>query len=273
MKFSDLEDYFQHHRKLLGVLVFILGIVAMSGFFMGMRETDSEVASYRQPVEMADVANTEYPPAPKYGEIQDSEILANKHWHFDFSSLKARAEMPDTAEPLDEDELASILKERSQRRAYDGAPPVIPHEIDQRRAESCMTCHGPESEVQIAGLIPSQISHPYFANCTQCHVPADGLRRLTADKHSRLWVENDFQGLVMAGQSTRAYVGAPPTVPHPLWMRQNCVSCHGPGRQNAIRTSHPTRGNCLQCHAPNGAMDNRERLPKIPFGPLDPPAP
>ena len=267
MKFSDVEDYFRHHSKLLGVLVFILGIVAMSGFFMGMRETDTEVAGYRKPVEVVPTASEEFPPAPKYEDIQDSDMLANKHWQFDFTNLKSRDAMPDTAEPLNADQLVAILKQRGERRAYDGAPPVIPHEIDQQRAEACMTCHGPDSRIQIGGVIPSQISHPYFSNCTQCHVPADGLRRFTEEERSRLVVENDFQGLVMAGQGTRAYVGAPPTIPHALWMRQNCVACHGPGRQNAIQTSHPTRGNCLQCHAPNAKLDNRERYPILPPAP------
>jgi len=267
MKLTELENYFREHGKLVGVLVFILGIVSLSGFFMGMRQTDKEVGVYRQPTDIAEYHSDQYPPAPKYSDIQDSGMLANADWNFDLSSLRERGKMPETAEPLDADELATILKERAERRAFDGAPPTIPHEIPQHSSASCMTCHGADSTVQVGGVIPSQISHPYFSNCTQCHVPADGLRQFTEDERSRLVVENDFSGLLMMGEGTRAFVGAPPTIPHPLWMRQNCMSCHGPGRQHAIRTSHPTRGNCLQCHAPNGALDNRERLPWTPPSP------
>lgn len=263
MKLEEIEDYVREHGKLVGVLVFILGIVSMSGFFMGMRQTDREVTSYRQPVEVEEYRSEQYPPAPKYGDIQDSGMLANAHWKFDMSMLPDREQMPEVAQPLDADELEAVLKERTDRRAFDGAPPTIPHEIPQHSSASCMTCHGPDSKVQISGIVPSQISHPYFANCTQCHVPADGLRQFTEEERSRLVVDNDFNGLLMVGEGTRAFKGAPPTVPHPLWMRQNCMSCHGPGRQNAIRTSHPTRGNCLQCHAPNGELDNRERLPWV----------
>jgi cytochrome c-type protein NapB len=57
-------------------------------------------------------------------------------------------------------------------------------------------------------------------------------------------------------------------------MRQNCMACHGPGREQAIRTSHPERQNCLQCHAPNAVFDNRESYPTNPKPPIDsPPSP
>jgi cytochrome c-type protein NapB len=111
------------------------------------------------------------------------------------------------------------------------------------------------------------MSHPQYSNCTQCHVPADGLRSLTEDE--RLFVANSFEGLGAPGRGSRAYPGAPPTVPHGVFMRQNCMSCHGPDRPNAILSSHPERQNCLQCHAPDATLDNRERL----MGGAPPPAP
>ena len=40
-------------------------------------------------------------------------------------------------------------------------------------------------------------------------------------------------------------------------MRENCYSCHGPGRVNAITTTHPERQSCTQCHAPSAANDQR----------------
>lgn len=261
MKLEDISRFFDEHGKLLGVLVFTLLIVSMSGFFMGMRQTDRELQGYRAPVEVEETVSAEHPPAPRYAEIPDSELKVNRDWHFDLTQLQARGRMPDTVEPLDAEELAEVMVQRGEKRAFDGAPPMIPHEIDQRRMASCMSCHGPDSTVQISSLIPSEISHPYFSNCTQCHVPVDGLRQLAEPERSRLVVDNRFDGLGMIGVGTRAYPGAPPTIPHALWMRQNCAACHGPGRENAIRTSHPTRGNCLQCHAPNGALDNRERIP------------
>ena len=113
------------------------------------------------------------------------------------------------------------------------------------------------------------MSHPWITNCTSCHVPADGMRQFTEPREARLVVENSFIGKNSAGSGPRAYGTAPPTTPHPVWMRRNCMACHGPGREQAIRTSHPERQNCLQCHAPNAAFDNRETYltnPKPPLG-------
>ena len=121
----------------------------------------------------------------------------------------------------------------------------------------------------IGGKRPAEISHPWITNCTSCHVPADGMRQFTEPREARLVVENSFIGKTSAGSGPRAYGTAPPTMPHPVWMRQNCMACHGPGREQAIRTSHPERQNCLQCHAPNAAFDNRETYltnPKPPLG-------
>jgi nitrate reductase cytochrome c-type subunit len=49
----------------------------------------------------------------------------------------------------------------------------------------------------------------------------------------------------------RFYEGAPPTIPHPLQLRENCLACHaGPASRPEIRTSHPERARCRQCHVP-----------------------
>jgi cytochrome c-type protein NapB len=132
-----------------------------------------------------------------------------------------------------------------------------------------MSCHGPGENLVIGGKRPAEMSHPKITNCTSCHVPADGMRQLSEPPEARLVIENAFIGKTSAGSGPRAYGTAPPTTPHPVWMRQNCMACHGPGREQAIRTSHPERQNCLQCHAPNAAFDNRETYltnPKPPLG-------
>ncbi len=56
----------------------------------------------------------------------------------------------------------------------------------------------------------------------------------------------------------RAYLGAPPKVPHPVHEKhstmENCLGCHGKGgyvpkyRAYAPVTPHPTYTNCVQCH-------------------------
>jgi len=52
--------------------------------------------------------------------------------------------------------------------AMEGAPPVIPHDLDMRN--NCLSCHaGPAAPVEI------RVSHPERVNCRQCHVPKNTL--------------------------------------------------------------------------------------------------
>lgn len=82
-----------------------------------------------------------------------------------------------------------------------------------------------------------------MARCRQCHVfvTDDGLS-----------VASEFVGLeqdMRAG--ARATPGAPPTIPHRILLRENCVACHaGPGAREEVRTTHPERWRCRQCHVP-----------------------
>lgn len=271
---QDIGDYFHQHRRTLGVLALVIAIALVSGVFMAIRQKNEErAAAADEPLqEEAPVADAgpRLPVAPSYGEIPTAAWLANRDWHFTFKNLP---HVPQDRSPqiaLTPEQLAAVLATRAERRAFDGAPPTIPHEIDQLSVAACMTCHSTESTLMIGTKRPATISHPYFSNCTQCHVPANGLRRFTEAEAARLVVGSSFQGRAPAGPGTRAYPGAPPTVPHALWMRQNCLSCHGAERAQSIRTSHPYRQNCLQCHAPDAALDNREQVPNSPPPSSDP---
>jgi nitrate reductase cytochrome c-type subunit len=135
---------------------------------------------------------------------------------------------------------------RADRRAYDGAPPTIPHEsfgID------CAACHDERGmPVSGTGFAPAS---PHAgteraggtARCRQCHVfVTDG----------GTFVDSEYepfrQDLRAGGRATP---GAPPTVPHRTLMRENCIACHdGPGAREEIRTTHPERARCRQCHVP-----------------------
>lgn len=135
---------------------------------------------------------------------------------------------------------------RASRRLYDGAPPVIPHEDF---GASCTACHDAQGiAVKGVGFAPASPHEgtPVEAattRCRQCHVAA-----LTEG----LFAESDFEGLQQDLRSgARLYDGAPPTIPHPLRMRENCAACHvGPGARPEIVTSHPERSRCRQCHVP-----------------------
>jgi cytochrome c-type protein NapB len=148
--------------------------------------------------------------------------------------------------PGTQDALKSSAEVRADRRLYDGAPPTIPHD---NVGVACSSCHDEEG-IAVPGLGFAPAS-PHddtpeagvTQRCRQCHV------FVTTD---RIYVANGFQGLnqdLRAGG--RLYDGAPPTIPHKVFMRENCVACHtGPGAREEIRTRHPERARCRQCHVP-----------------------
>ena len=263
MDSHDVEIYFRQHRRLLVVLSLVIGMAAVSGVFVGMRQTaeGTSLNAVKESMPM-EATTAETPRAPKYSEIREAGWLSNDEWKY---SLQQLAKIQDAREPstkLMEEELATVLSTRASRRAFDGAPPTVPHEIHHTSSASCVVCHGPDANLIIGEKRPSVMSHPYYASCTQCHVPKNGLRYQTEKK--RLEVVSEFEGQESYGPGSRAFKGAPPTTPHPVFMRQNCMSCHGPSRPNAIRSSHPQRQNCLQCHAPDADYDNRERVSQQP---------
>ncbi len=135
---------------------------------------------------------------------------------------------------------------RAERRAYDGAPPVIPHE---NFGITCTECHDLQGmEVADVGFAPPSpheqtIGMSAFSRCRQCHV------------FSR--TGDTFKGNAFAGlrqdlrRGARLNPFAPPTLPHKTFMRENCVACHsGPAAREEIRTDHPERPRCRQCHVP-----------------------
>jgi len=144
----------------------------------------------------------------------------------------------------------AALERRATNRAFDGAPPTIPHHVDQKSAQACIACHG-NGTVSASLRIP-RMSHPFLANCTQCHVESNPSPLVATE-----FRENTFVGLLAPDHGPRAYHKAPPQIPHPTWMRNDCMSCHGPAGAPGIRTSHPERKNCQQCHAPSAALDQK----------------
>jgi len=133
---------------------------------------------------------------------------------------------------------------RALRRAYDGAPAVIPHGPFGAACVSCHTADGMAVEgVGFAPPAPHGETNGMraAARCQQCHV----FRRT-----EELWRASTFHGLeqdLRHGQ--RLGLGAPPVIPHPVFMRENCRACHtGPAAREEIRTSHPERVRCRQCH-------------------------
>ena len=147
--------------------------------------------------------------------------------------------------PGREGAVKSAASVRAERRAYDGAPPTIPHAA----FGACTACHDERGQsVEGVGFAPAS---PHgdgpeaggTTRCNQCHVFVTG-----EDE----FVQSEFIGLEQNLEpGGRATPGAPPTIPHRLLMRENCIACHsGPGAREEIRTSHPERTRCRQCHVP-----------------------
>lgn len=153
--------------------------------------------------------------------------------------------------PDREGAVKSAAAVRAGRRAYDGAPPTIPHD---NFGMSCEACHsGQGQSVPGVGFAPASPHEGTAmagatARCRQCHV-------FVTDE--RLFVASEFVGLEQdLRPGERATPGAPPTIPHRMLMRENCVACHaGPGAREGIRTSHPERWRCRQCHVPLGTRE------------------
>ena len=133
---------------------------------------------------------------------------------------------------------------RVERRAYTGAPPVIPH---APLGADCVVCHTREGRaVPSIGYAPA---NPHddsalagaLSNCRQCHVFINS---------ESSFVASDFNGWQKTNTAgSRLFPTAPPTIPHRHFMRENCAACHnGPAARPEIRCTHPERTNCHQCH-------------------------
>jgi nitrate reductase (cytochrome), electron transfer subunit len=242
--------------RALGVVAAGAIAAAIIGFLTGVRRVP-EPAGYQEP--MAAVAG-EVPVAPTHGELGQRRMGPNRARHpAGLLALGAdRPALTDEVMPTEEERRASVAS-RARNRAYDGAPPTIPHPIEQRGYPSCLSCHG--EGMRVFGKTAPVMSHGELGSCTQCHVVErgflpEGVGALGDVAEGRPPLDNAFVGTRAPGSGERAWEGAPPTIPHPTRMRERCGSCHGVLAEG-LRTSHPWRQSCTQCHAPSAGMDGR----------------
>jgi nitrate reductase cytochrome c-type subunit len=145
--------------------------------------------------------------------------------------------------------VARSTAERANGRAYDGAPPTIPHDA---AIGACVTCHDSDGTViDGVGVAPASphgddAAAGNMRRCRQCHVPTEA--------HPS-FVASGFTGLPQGPWlGRRATPGAPPTIPHTLQLREHCAACHsGLAVRAEIRTTHPERTRCRQCHVPDAS--------------------
>lgn len=140
-------------------------------------------------------------------------------------------------------------------RAFWGAPPPMPHGfIGERDGKMCLSCHARETRIEKRQQASVPVPHAEFTSCQQCHVNG-------TDKTIAAFRENIFVGLDFPGKGTRAHPFAPPTIPHKTFMRDNCLSCHGPSGKQKIASPHPYRSQCQQCHVPDASKNYDRPLP------------
>ena len=228
--------------------------VAFVGFVAGTR--DPQGTDRPRVVATAAAATTpatpETPTVPRYRDLALTRRGDNAQLYG--AGLQAFA-LPPAGAP---GERRVALTARSERRAYDGAPPTIPHPVEQQAAPACLACH--EGGLAIGGKVARPMSHAPQQSCVQCHVPsADPRPPALGDDPPRAGASNGFVGLPSSGVGPRAWPGAPPQIPHAVFMRERCASCHGIAGHAGLRAQHDPRSSCLQCHVPVG-----DRLPQ-PF--------
>lgn len=252
------------HKKLAPVLLAIVFTAAVSGYFMGLQQTSSALGGSGQAVNGAPTqtpaaqAASAVPRAASYGELAEARLKANSNWT---NTLAMLVQPPlDLFAPVQTNPTLRLeaIQARAGRRAYDGAPPVVPHPVEQVAAASCLACHA--QGLVVKDRIAPRVSHPHYTSCTQCHVPAGGIGLTANVEFDEFGMPNSFVGAQPISRGNRAGPYAPPTIPHPTWMRQDCNACHGPMGVHGLRTPHPWQVSCTQCHVPSALLDQRAYL-------------
>jgi cytochrome c-type protein NapB len=160
------------------------------------------------------------------------------------------------AQPVREDPVGVGITEN---RAFWGAPPPMPHSFTEERGGECLTCHAREDQIAKGYQAIVPVPHPEYTSCQQCHVNG-------VDADLEVFRENLFVGLDYPGKGSRAHPYAPPTIPHKTFMRDNCLSCHGPSGKQRIATPHPFRSQCRQCHVPDATKNYDRPVPWSELG-------
>lgn len=246
----------QRVRASLGIAGAIILGIAMVGF---MRATSQDHYDFVVPLRhLSEDVHDDIPQARTYlqmrqaprGEAVLPEALAG-----------LASNIPGRMDPVQMDgtSKSAALADRSERRAYHGAPPTIPHPVGQGTASECMACH--DTGIRFGTLRATPIPHEAFTSCTQCHAmqepnmpwtnPSEGVALDPRD------VPNSFVGTEPPLAGPRWTGIAPPAIAHPTFMHERCMSCHGPNGPDALRSTHPNRQSCEQCHVPQAPLEQR----------------
>ncbi|MEZ4252727.1 MAG: hypothetical protein R3B99_31350 [Polyangiales bacterium] len=237
--------------------------LATMGFFTGIAPAPDAAFEVRASREVS----SRLPRAPSHADLAAgfAAQAAEARQLAAFGAMAQEGRRSLTEEPpvATVDEVARALASRQERRAYDGAPPRVPHPMTQTGSLDCVACH--QDGFVLEGRVARRMSHETYASCSQCHVE-DVHSMPSAERAlaSGPPVDTLFVGLEAPTAGPRAWEGAPPVIPHPTQMRERCDSCHGV-LADGLRTSHPWRQSCTQCHAPSAVYDLRPMAELAPI--------
>lgn len=152
--------------RMLGLGIVALVAVGAAFVFVGARPTPADHARYGAASAPSGVA---YPivSAPSYGSMRDVRRGPNaSRYDATVEGLQSRGGPVFSRVPsLD-------------NRAYEGAPPTVPHTVTQRTLD-CAACH--TTGLVVAGRVAPPMPHDPYPSCTQCHVPQKDPRPLPSD--------------------------------------------------------------------------------------------
>lgn len=236
----------------LSLFLIVSAVTAMAAVLVAVKRLPARRAAEPAPVGVAILAA---PPDPIASEVQ---VFATR------SDMMAIA----SAAPREREAHPRTLKTMRYLRAYPGAPPRIPHELDpdEFRTGTCNTCH---ERGGYSGRFQAYVPvtpHPGNGPCLQCHVGTDEVMAIplvSPDENRRCHqchgaggppptdaeASRDWRPLAWPRLAPTLEGRTPPAIPHDLQARGNCLACHaGPAAVAEIRTTHPDWANCRQCH-------------------------
>lgn len=201
------------------IAALVCAALAIAGFVVGLKQnqdsdSDQSARILADSSNVADIRDGQPRAAvyQKYLDVHGDKL--NRGFSSQLGTLVSNER------PTPDGDRSLTVEQRKALRAYDGAPPVVPHPIHQRDTQNCLSCHG--EGLWIDSVFARPISHDPWPSCTQCHVEGRG----TLQK----WNLGSFSGMeAMAG--VRYVTGAPPVIPHTATQvaltRSDCMRCHG----------------------------------------------
>jgi cytochrome c-type protein NapB len=234
-------------------------VVGTIGYFRGLSHTVEPVGyGERRPVGRGPGAVGLAPSQAILGEGFQGANRGRLAQNLADLAARRRALTDEVGRPS-EAEWDEAVATREEQRAYDGAPPTIPHAIDQRSRPNCLLCHRDGVTIEADLVAPAMSHDPAMTGCVQCHVTGGDPPVAGDGMAGGPPVATTFANDGRAGRGARAWPGAPPEVPHTTFLRERCASCHGV-LASGLRTSHACQQSCEQCHAPAAGLDQVPRL-------------